>query len=117
MEEDIKLEKTKKPKPKKDGTLVYAILSPIFTVLSLISLVFVGIMGFLSIFALKDLYSIWLILWIAFAIMSLIFTVLSFYSYAKQKEKTSKHKTAYIITATSTVLLFPYLIIIIGLLL
>lgn len=101
----------------KDRTLTYTILSIIFVVLSLISFVFTGIMGFLSIFALKDLYSIWMILWIAFAIMSLIFTVLSFYSYAKQKEKTSKHKTAYIIAATTTVLLFPYLITIIGLLL
>ncbi|MBR2323191.1 MAG: hypothetical protein IKA54_06335 [Clostridia bacterium] len=100
-------------KPKKDRTLTYATLSIICVVLSFISYVICLIMAFLSIFAWKDLFSIWYILSAVFSIISLVFSIIGFHSCVRQT-KNNKRITTFIITIITSLLSLSYFISVIG---
>lgn len=97
-------------KPKKDRTLTYAILSIICVVLSFISYVICFVMAFISIFALKNLYTIWYILSVVFSIISLVFSIIGFHSCVRQTEKNNKRITTFIITIIASLLSLSYFI-------
>ena len=96
-------------KPKKDRTLTYAILSIICFVLSFISYVIWFIMAFISIFALKNLFTIWVILMVTFSIISLVFSIIGFHSCVRQT-KNNKRITTFIITIIASLLSLSYFI-------
>ena len=96
-------------KPKKDRTLTYAILSIICVVLSFISYIIWFMMAFISIFAMKDLYTIWEILMVTFSIISLVFSIIGFHSCVRQT-KNNKRITTFIITVIASLLSLSYFI-------
>ena len=96
-------------KPKKDRTLTYAIHSIICVVLSFISYVIWFMMAFISIFAMKNLYTIWEILMVTFSIISLVFSIIGFHSYVRQT-KNNKRITTFIITVIASLLSLSYFI-------
>lgn len=96
-------------KPKKDRTLTYAIHSIICVVLSFISYVIWFMMAFISIFAMKNLYTIWEILIVTFSIISLVFSIIGFHSYVRQT-KNNKRITSFIITVIASLLSLSYFI-------
>lgn len=96
-------------KPKKDRTLTYAILSIICVVLSFISYIIWFMMAFISIFAMKNLYTIWEILMVTFSIISLVFSIIGFHSCVRQT-KNNKRITAFIITIIASLLSLSYFI-------
>ena len=96
-------------KPKKDRTLTYAIHSIICVVLSFISYVIWFMMAFISIFAMKNLYTIWEILIVTFSIISLVFSIIGFHSYVRQT-KNNKRITTFIITVIASLLSLSYFI-------
>lgn len=100
-------------KPKKDRTLTYATLSIICVVLSFISYVICLTMAFISIFAWKDLFSIWYILSAVFSIISLVFSIIGFHSCVRQT-KNNKRITTFIITVITSLLSLSYFISVIG---
>jgi hypothetical protein len=100
-------------KPKKDRTLTYATLSIICVVLSFISYVICLIMAFISIFAWKNLFSIWYILSAVFSIISLVFSIIGFHSCVRQT-KNNKRITTFIITIITSLLSLSYFISVIG---
>ncbi len=112
-EEKIATSKTIKPKHKKDKTFTYAILSIAFLPLSIIFYILFLVAVFASIFALKNLYSIWFILWVASCFVSLFFNILCFCNYAKLKERNKLHKTSFILSVITSIHLLPYLVIVI----
>lgn len=97
-------------KPEKDRTSTYAILSITCVVLSFISYVICFVMAFISIFALKNLYTIWYILSVVFSIISLLFSIIGFHSCVRQTEKNNKRITTFIITIIASLLSLSYFI-------